>query len=201
MKLAEYDWVFVNNLSYRIHAISGLSQMRMDFLKYLDLAVHYDKAFWGMVDKTRTPRIYDIINIGYQEESLQNYVENPMLEEPFRIISTSSSSYIYRRTDLYDSDEKWEQSEFYQKFASQNNAYYTLVLGLVFEHRQIGTITLARERSSGDFSDRDVEILKLLKDHLALRVSRELSSCRQTQAEQQRRISPAFLSGQGTDQA
>lgn len=176
VKLAEYDWIFVNNLSYRIHAISDFAQMRTDFLKYLDLAIHYDKAFWGLVDKARTPRIYDVINIGYTDESLQSYVENPISDEPIRIISSSSNSYLYRGMDLYSSEAEWEQSEYYQKFSGLNRAYYIMVLGLVFDQKQISTLTLARERSSGNFSERDIAILNLLKDHLALRVSRELSA-------------------------
>lgn len=184
MKLADYDWRFVNNLSYRIHAIQDFTQMRMDFIKYIELGIHYDMAFWGMVDKSRTPRIYDVINIGYKEEALCDYVEHPMPDEPLRIISSSSTSYVYRGSDLYNTESEWEKSEYYQRFAKPNNAYYILVLGLVFEQRQVGTLTFAREKQSGNFSDRDVEIFNLLKDHLALRVSQAIEVSVQTDKEQ-----------------
>lgn len=179
MKLADYDWRFINNLSYRIHAISDFAQMRMDFLKYIELGIHYDKAFWGLVDKSRTPRIYDIINMGYRAETLSDYVEHPMADEPLRIVSSSSNSYVYRGTDLYNTEAEWEQSEYYQKLAQPNSIYFILVLGLVFDHKQVGTMTFGREKHSGNFSDRDVEIFNLLKDHLALRVNRDVSQAGQ----------------------
>lgn len=194
MKLADYDWRFINNLSYRIFAIQDFVQMRMDFIKYIELGIHYDMAFWGMVDKSRTPRIYDIINIGYQPETLCDYVEHPMSDEPLRIVSSSSTSYVYRGSDLYSTEAEWEKSEYYQRFAKPNNIYYILVLGLVFEQRQVGTLTFARERQSGNFSERDTEILNLLKDHLSLRVSRAIEV--QTKTDKDRRqdeyLSPLF---------
>ena len=194
MKLADYDWRFINNLSYRIHAIPDFAQMRMDFIKYIELGIHYDMAFWGMVDKSRTPRIYDIINMGYQVETLRDYVENPMSDEPLRIVSSSSTSYVYRGSDLYNTEDEWEKSEYYQKFAKPNHIYYILVMGLVFDRKQIGTLTFAREKNSGNFSERDVEIFNLLKDHLALRVSRvvEATATPDKGQQQEKDLSPLF---------
>lgn len=173
MHLSENDWLFINNMTYKIHEIEDFDKMRMEFLKSIELAVNYNRATFYLADKTRDRGLCDPVGINFTEDQLNLYLDEFLPHDYFKTVTSSPTSYVYRESDLFDPEIR-EATEYFKKAYEPLGLYYSLLLGLVYENEHLASLVFYRTKEEGNFSDTDIYILELLKNHLALRVSKEM---------------------------
>ncbi|NCU32279.1 MAG: alpha/beta fold hydrolase [Candidatus Moranbacteria bacterium] len=77
-------------------------------------------------------------------------------------------------TDFFPLGER-EKLPYYQNAYIKFNIHYEAILSLAYNDKFVGVVSLYRLKNSEDFSDRDIYILDLLKNHLAFRLYSRLS--------------------------
>lgn len=181
MHLSERDWLFINNLIYKINSIDDFDEMRREVLRSIRLSIDYSYASFYLADKTRPMGVCDPVSVQFTQEQLDQYTKQYEQLDYYKTISASPASYVYRETDLFSGMER-ENSPYYQKAYRPLNIHYALLLGLVYEQEHLGSITLYRTRDQSDFSDADIYKLEMIKNHMALRLAREMGFCRTNSA-------------------
>lgn len=83
-------------------------------------------------------------------------------------ILRKSRSMLVRITDLMD-DETRIETEIYKNCFQPYGLHYSVDLTIISRGELMGCLTLYRSREDEDFSDDDLEILKMLSDHLNAR--------------------------------
>lgn len=173
MQLSEREWIFVNNLTYKIHAAQDFDKMRMEFLKDLRLSTAYRRASFYMVDKTRSEGLCAPVGIGFSQQQLNQYISRFESLDYLKTIALSPFSCIYRETDLF-SDQERENSSYYKLAYEPLKIHYALLMALFFGDEHVGSVMFFREKEDGDFSDRDIYLLDVMKNHLSLRLGQEM---------------------------
>ncbi len=176
MHLSERDWLFINNIIYKIHSINDFDKMRRDFLQSIRLSIDYSHASFYLADKTRSMGVCDPVGVQFTQEQLEQYSQQYEQLDYYKTISSSPASYVYRETDLFSGMER-EASPYYQQAYRPLNIHYALLLGLVYEQEYLGSIVLYRTREQSDFSEADIDKLEMIKNHMALRLAREMGVC------------------------
>ena len=64
-------------------------------------------------------------------------------------------------------------TDYYKQFYEPNGWHYSLHATLAFDKRSVGTLSLFRKKGKEDFSYKDVFVLEMLQDHLALRLNQD----------------------------
>ncbi|MDR0915650.1 MAG: LuxR C-terminal-related transcriptional regulator [Oscillospiraceae bacterium] len=78
------------------------------------------------------------------------------------------STSVFRQSEII-SDAKWETTRVYRELWQPKNNFYGLFASLVHDDTPLAVIGLLRERAQGDFTTRDLDILKTIKDLLELK--------------------------------
>lgn len=166
------DWVFINNITYRIHAINDVLQMQKSVLENLKHIIHYDKASFYLTERQGEHIFRCPVGVNITDEELQEYINKYEEIDYLKYVAISAKSGVYRHTDLF-TDSAREQTEFYKVVFVPCGIHYGVLLTVVYNDIYLGAVSLYRSKSGVDFSDRDLFILSMLKDHLGIRLYRE----------------------------
>lgn len=170
-RLTENDWNFINDLIFKIHSISDLKEMRYTFLELIQDLIPCDKLTFFL--SAEDHHMYDPVQIGLQEDRTKAYQENLWKQDYKKWIFMTNQCKAYRMTDLFSSGER-ESQEYYKIAYIPYQIHYEAILSLSFENCFVGVVSLYRPRGMADFSDREIYILELFKQHLAFRLYRDM---------------------------
>ncbi|MGN0415326.1 MAG: LuxR C-terminal-related transcriptional regulator [Agathobacter sp.] len=159
------EWLLLNSIIFKIHAMENMTQMRTQLLEQLRMLVDFDSAdfFLASTDgqqKLTAPVFYNC------EENLSELYDGI---DYSRGILYSGESLIYRETDIIP-DEKRVETEYYKKVYKPNNWHYSLQMVMAMDKEFVGVITFYRIIGKENFQYDDIFILDVLKDHLAYRL-------------------------------
>lgn len=171
MKLTENDWLFINDLIFKINSIPDLDKMRYTFLELLRILIPCSSLSFFLADENSNMK--SPIQIGISDEWMQRYLDELGTIDYKRWIFVSGQNRTYRQTDLFPDGER-EKQPYYQKVYIPCNIHYEAILSLAYNKTFVGVVSVFRPKDGTDFSDRDIYILEILKDHLAYRLYRDL---------------------------
>ncbi|MCQ4636906.1 helix-turn-helix transcriptional regulator [Anaerovorax odorimutans] len=168
--LSTNNWIQLTDLIYKINSIEDIRNMQDTFLKDLRTMIPFDIATFYLPSDFTEPSVPAGLDV--PPEAIPAYLKN-MDEDYTRWIFSLSRSMVCRESDLW-SDEERKKTKYYQEVYKPYNVHFAIITGMVFENEFVGCCCLYRTLHSGDFSDREMFILDVLKDHLALSLSRRL---------------------------
>ena len=172
MKLTENDWNFLNDLTFKIHSIPDLDELRYVFLNLIQILIPCDKLTFFLSDNEHF--MYAPIQIGLSDEKMHRYMDEFWEFDYKKWIFMSGQNKAYRITDFFAPGVR-ESQPYYQKVYLPDDIHYEAILSLAYNNQFVGVVSLYRPRSSHDFTDQEIYILDLIKKHLAFRLYRELS--------------------------
>ena len=172
MKLGEKEWVFINDLLYKIHLTENIPEIQKSFLELIRFLIPYDMATFYLASTNGDHILSEPVGINISEEKLNRYIERYEEIDYARWILLSSKSTVYRETDMV-SDHDRETNAYYQEAYIPDNIYFSSYICLVHNGIFTGIVSLYRFKDNVDFSERDLFIMELVKDHLALRLYRK----------------------------
>lgn len=170
--LDENDWIFLNNIIYKIHSTEDSTKMRRTVLELLRLLLPYSIATFYLAEEGSSNLLGHPVGVNVSEKELQDYTDRFEEIDYTRWVFISAKGMAYRETDLFP-DSVRENTDLYQKMYAPNNIHYSAQLSLVHNDVFLGIISLYRPKSGEDFSERDLFILDQIRDHLAFRLYQE----------------------------
>ncbi len=167
--LQENEWLFLNDLIYKIHTIEDLKEMREIFLGLIQLIIPYDSATFGLASGDGKHLFSDMVYFNIPEtEDVYEYDEYEQLDYT-RWIYLAAKNMAFIETNLISCVER-ENSLFYKEFYESKGIHFAMQLCLALENDLLGIICLYRPKDSEDFSQKDLFVLNQLKEHLAHRL-------------------------------
>lgn len=168
------DWMVLNNIIYQINYLKDSQEMRENLLKQLLLIIDFDSANFFVTD-SEDPRILkNMAGYNFSEKLGEDYVGLYEKLDYQKGLMFDGKSRVYRETDIME-DKKRQETEYYKQFYQPNGWHYSLHASLAFEKRSVGTLALFRRQGKEDFNYKDVFVLEMLQDHLALRLYQDMS--------------------------
>lgn len=166
MKLREYnDWMFLNNLIYKIYTMPDEKEMRTVFLDRLGMIVDFDAADFSLSDDNGFNKL--ISCVGLNSDSSE--VEQLDKLDYSRGILYSGQCMVYRETDII-SDDTRVNTDYYRRIYLKNHWHYAAQMIFARKKRFLGVVTLYRSIGKENFNHDDIMILDLLKDHMSFRL-------------------------------
>lgn len=162
--LNNHDWMMINDMIYRINSIDQTRKMQEDFMQTLCKLVPFDSgAFYLASDFTEDS---NPVCLNTPPDIASVYLEH-MDEDYTKFLFSLSRSNVCRESDLW-SDHERRKEPYYQQMYAPFNVHHAVITCMVHEMEFTGCFCLYRPQEQQNFSDREVFILEILKDHLAL---------------------------------
>ena len=165
------DWIFLNNIIYKIYTLNDIYDMRLQFLDQMKMLIDYDSADFHLASPDGENKLVSPILYNCEEDISMMYDEI----DYSRGILYGGKTLIYRETDII-SDAKRVETDYYKKVYKANNWHYSLQMVLARKKEFVGVVTFYRTIGKDDFAYDDIFILDLLKDHLAYRLYQQKKS-------------------------
>lgn len=163
--LTEEEWLRISDLICDLYQERDLSELVKKIMTYLRMLVPYTVGYCVLLDDDHSVRKDKSYVIGMKKDAwnlyLNEYYDKDYLQMMYDI---TRDTRVYRDTDILD-DSIRTNTEFYKKFLEPLDIPYGCGILLAKGHKLIGIINLFRNASMGDFSEKDVFILDVLKKH------------------------------------
>lgn len=161
--------ILLSGIIYKINSIQDEEEMRTVFLHCLQALVPYQQATFYLAKQEGKGKLCDPVGINLSKEQLFSYFDYE--DEDYRKwVYLAPKSAVFKESDLYP-EKKRNETRIHLELHIKSNVYYCLQISLVYDSRFLGVVSLYRSKEQGDYNDKEIFILDLIKDHLALRLS------------------------------
>jgi DNA-binding CsgD family transcriptional regulator len=173
-KLLDNEWTFINKILLIIHSYEDIDGMRIELLTLLRMLIKFDYASIYLYDN-ENEMLTRPIGYNLSQEDLYFYINDLEVIDPFRPLRKmfSDPNHTTIRAHDYALNAKVEDTEYYKAAWEPKGIKASLFAGLGYNELILGCISLYRKENNPDFSDRDIHIVNILKDHLNIRLWRE----------------------------
>lgn len=165
--LKETEWNTINSILLEIYSIKNIDIMAEKLLKMFRMLIPYSNGYFVLLDKNQNIKYENSFFIGIDEDKKKEYInyfyDKDYLRYVYDIITETT---VYRDTDIIDEDVR-TKTEFYRNYLIPLKITYGAGILLMRDKKFIGIINLFRNKELGDFTEKDIYILGVLKKHLA----------------------------------
>ncbi|WP_275689631.1 LuxR C-terminal-related transcriptional regulator [Loigolactobacillus bifermentans] len=156
---------------YQIYCCPDNQTMRTTLMQSLTYLIDFDSASFYLAgsgnQKLSAPILYHL-DPAFGEKYLSVYDELDYSEG----LMFTGRSMTYRESDIM-SDQDRQATPYYQIFYRAYHLHYSLHLSITYENHFLGILSLFRQSGRPDFTQRDLETLGLLTNHLEARLTQD----------------------------
>ncbi len=165
-RLKENEWNTINKVLLELYELENMNDFSEKLLKLFRMLIPYSQGCFLMFDEHVRIDTERSANIGMTDEMWDAYV-NDFFEKDYLnyVMDYADSTITYKDTQMFEEKIR-TGTEFYKEFLKPNNIPYGCGIILMKDGELLGVINLFRSMSLGDFSDKDIYILEILKLHL-----------------------------------
>jgi DNA-binding CsgD family transcriptional regulator len=180
--LQQHEWEQINLMVGEMNRIRDITRFRREFLTMLGRLVSFDLADFCLNDskspnkiKLVDPVVVSRFSQKFNEKFMQEYDRYFGQVDYARWVFSSHESVVYRESDLINTELR-TKSSFYLDYLKP--AGFVNVAGVSIADRGVcvGAITLYRTDRYGDFTDKDIYLLKQLLPHLQNKLTVETTA-------------------------
>lgn len=166
-KLKESEWVVISKLLLNLYSIDDIQMFVGKTLKLFRMLIPYTKGYFVLLDENNEINMHKSAFLGMEDKTFREYMGDYYEKDYIRyVFDLYQHTIAYRDTDILE-DSPRKKTEFYREFLRPNNIPYGAGILLVKNGKVIGIISLFRSGELGDFTDKDMYIFDILKDHMA----------------------------------
>lgn len=159
----ESDWLSINQIVYLINAVADDEKRRKGVLEYLRQLIPYNNACFYLADKNKINMLIDPVTIDCPDRKIKQYDQYYYKVDYSRKLYYQIMSSVYRETDIFDKAKR-ERSEYYNDYLQ--SMHYVVNCNFANSSGLLGSMSLNRKKEEGDFSERELFILRILEPHL-----------------------------------
>ncbi len=172
--LKEKDWLTINDILLEMYDIADVSIFPRQILRIFRVLIPYTKGYFLVFDKAggidEEKSAFLKMSMKECEMYVRTFYEKDYIKYTFDL---SKHTITYRDTDII-AEEYRKKTEFYQMFLEPNGIPYGAGIILRRHGKNIGIVNFFRNEDLGDFQEKDMFILDILKSHVAHMLSRIL---------------------------
>lgn len=185
--LTQKEWESLNQITVTINNIEDSAAMRKAFLQKLMNLIDFDFSEFdiGIAGQGAAPKLVDPVMVSkfdrkFEEEFIYQYENIYAPLDYVNWVFMSRESLVYRESDLLNLEAR-KQSPFYINYLKVFDLVHIAGIVLVGGGRFHGAVTLYKSERHGDFSDRDLYILRQLLPHLHARFEADAGRIRKNE--------------------
>ena len=171
--LDKNEAILLNEIVYKIHCSESFDDMRVSVLTLLKMLIPYNKATFYLTSSSPDHSLCEPVGVNILPTECQQYSDEFESIDYTRWMFNSSKSMAFRETDLFPESTR-ELDDYYKGMYQKNGIHFSAMLTIGYMNHFLGVISLYRGKEDDDFTDRDLFILELIKDHLAIRLQQKL---------------------------
>ena len=174
-----------SEMPYERPDVEGLKKEITEFTESLKNADTYEEARDIFVRKDQLDRhvktLSTLTYIRHSIDTRDEFYDKDYLKFLYEI---SVDTTVYRDTDILEENIR-KSTEFFKKFLKPEGIPYGCGILLIRNQRVLGILNLFRNNENGDFTDKEMFILDVLKNHLENMVHNTVYHSRQGMAAKQ----------------
>lgn len=169
------DWILINSITLKIHEVDDINKMRAEMFQLLTSVIDFDLATFYIVPCLDTYELCNPVGHNCTIEEMMGYINIYKDIDYSKNLMYTGKNIAYRESSILSDDER-RNTEYYKKVYLANNFHYSLHMNLSYLGRFLGIVSIFRTNGKSDFSDDDLLVFDNIKDHLALRLYKDLKN-------------------------
>lgn len=164
--LKESEWLVINKVLLELYGMEDINAYEEKTLKVFRMLIPYTKGYFILFNEKNEIDMKQSTFLGMDEETFTNYMEAYYEKDYLKYVFEISSDVVtYKDTEILE-DTLRKKTEFYREFLRPNNIPFGAGILLIKDSEIVGIINLFRSGELGDFSDKDMYIFDVLKEHM-----------------------------------
>ena len=164
--LKEMEWMTINNILLELYAQNNLDQLSLKLMRVLRMLIPYTKGYLILLNNQGKIQEPESCFIGLTEKEKREYIPEYYHKDYLQYLyDLSEETRVYKDTDIID-EERRCRTEFFRKFLQPADIPYGCGILIHHQGELMAVFNLFRSSQLGDFSDKDLEILNILKNHI-----------------------------------
>ena len=167
----ETIWRAIDDAALRLHGACDSLELRTAFLSECGKLVPHAVSFFDLIGDDRGRRVFfDPVSLNMEKAWLDDYYARYVtLDYGVWIQEQPDIRPVYRDSDFL-TDAVRRKSTLYREWLEPMGVDYGCSVIVSFEGVDYGTATFGKAIGQGDFTSEELEILRVLERHLALRM-------------------------------
>ncbi|MCR5494010.1 MAG: helix-turn-helix transcriptional regulator [Treponema sp.] len=164
--LKNSEWNTINTILLDLYSLSEEKEIASKVLSVLRLLIPFSKGYFIFLDENEKINMEESIFLGFDEKSKSEYVETYYEKDYLKYLySFNTDSSVYKDSAMLE-DEIRKETDFYKSFMEPSGIPFGAGIVLVKNNQVFAVFNLFRSSTLGDFSDKDMYVLNILKKHL-----------------------------------
>ena len=164
--LKNTEWNTINNILLELYTMKDIKTLTSKVMKVLRMLIPYTKGYFVMLDEEQQIRNDCFYFIGMDSNTIEKYIHHYYNEDYLtNLYEIANETMVFQDTKILDDDIR-KNTEFYQKFLLPLDIPYGCGILIIRNNRIVCMFNLFRSESLGDFSEKEIYILNILKRHL-----------------------------------
>ncbi len=164
--LKESEWNTINSILVDFYTVDDAKVLASKTLSVLRLLIPFSKGYFIFLDKQKRISKDLSVFLGFDEKAVAKYVETYYDKDYLQYLySLTSESIVYKDSSML-SDDLRTSTEFYQLFLEPAKIPFGAGIVIAKNKDVAAVFNMFRGENLGDFSDKDMYILNILRKHL-----------------------------------
>lgn len=180
--LNEQEWTTINNILAELYTIEDIDVLSPKLLNVIRMLIPFSMGYLVLLDEEQNiiddKKYFLGMDNSIINEYLEKYYNNDYLKYLYEITTETT---VYKDTGIL-ADEIRKSTDIYTKFLKPLDIPYGCGILIIKNNRILGIFNLFRGEKLGDFTDKDVAILNVIKKHIENMVSRSVQHERRQSA-------------------
>lgn len=167
-RLIDRDWRFITDSLYYIYGAKTLGDFENEVLQRFQVIIPCNHCMFTIIHESDdAPTTYsDIAQVGEPARYLDQFLARNYDHDPyFQSWNYFKSTTVFRDTDMMP-DEYREATPLYREIYAKQGIHFAMRTYIVHEGHTIGNVALFRTKDDEDFSDRELEVARVLAPHI-----------------------------------
>lgn len=165
--LNENEWNTINNILLNLYTVDDINILAQKIMKVIRMLIPYTKGWFILVDddKIIEEKTYFA---GFTKEAKRLYIDKYYNEDYVKYLyDFASETNVYRDTNILENDIR-ANTAFYKDFLEPQDIIYGCGIMALRNGNITAFFNLFRDKKSGDFTDKELYILNVLKNILQI---------------------------------
>lgn len=165
------EWKRINDIALIIHSEKDIDDMRTHFFEAVEVLIPFEKAMFYFIEETidgmhlKNPIFVNV------DSSFATLYKKVFEEFKYgRVAISARRTMAFHDTDLMTSDSKMK-NDMFMSFMKPYEIPYGAGIEITKNKKATAEVSFFRREEQGDFAEKELQILDILKDHLEIRIN------------------------------
>lgn len=181
--LNEQEWNTISSILLELYTIDDIGALSQKLMKVIRMLIPFTKGYFVLLDEEQQIIADKTYFLGMEDAEVRQYLYHYYDKDYLKYLyEIAVETTVYKDTGIL-ADEIRKSTEFYRKFLKPAGIPFGCGILMIRNGRIIAIFNLFRSETLGDFTEKDIYILKVLKKHIENVVYKSFQTGRSAAAE------------------